>query len=344
MLRPNSQYCEIKDIIYPNNNNKYYTSNIFNKKNKKYLANNPFKITEIQNINNDYDNLIENNENEFENFNNIFKNNIEKKQRPLSSTNFVHRNYAIVGSKVKNENENFDNINNNNFDSMFEKYYQNKLNEKNFKITNNNNNIEKILNQNKQNNNNFKSQFLIENISNEQNNNNNNINNKNEKISNSLSTNIKNSNNSQSKNLLKKNFVLENKKILSDKIKIPSHVKPPKPKENPFHKSYGKTPKYIQNMRIAQEFKKEIENKIKEEKNYPKGTRLLSENERIKTLNGLNESKKELLEQIEKLPISMRTVAVNHKRDELFKKLDEIEDAIKMFERKKVFVKIEKNI
>jgi hypothetical protein len=97
-------------------------------------------------------------------------------------------------------------------------------------------------------------------------------------------------------------------------------------------------------MKIAQEFKKEIENKLKEEKNYPKGTRLLSETERIKTLNGLNESKKELLEQIEKLPISMRTVAVNHKRDELFKKLDEIEDAIKMFERKKVFVKIEKNI
>ena len=321
MLRPNSQYCEIKDIIYPNNNNNYYSSNIFNKKNNKYLANNPFKITEIQNINNDYDNLIEN-DNNF---------NYDKKQRPLSSTNFIHKNYAIVGSKVKNEN--IENNNNNNFDSMFEKYYQNKLNQKNFKIiNNNNNNIETILNQNQQNNNNFKSQFLIENISNEQNNNNNNNNNN---ISNS---NIKN------KTILKKNFVLENKKILSEKYKIPSHVKPPKPKENPFHKSYGKTPKYIQNMKIAQEFKKEIENKLKEEKNYPKGTRLLSENERIKTLNGLNESKKELLEQIEKLPISMRTVAVNHKRDELFKKLDEIEDAIKMFERKKVFVKIEKNI
>ena len=333
MLRPNSQYCEIKDIIYPNNNNNYYSSNIFNKKNNKYLANNPFKITEIQNINNDYDNLIEN-DNNF---------NYDKKQRPLSSTNFIHKNYAIVGSKIKNENID-NNNNNNNFDSMFDKYYQNKLNQKNFKIinNNNNNNIETILNQNK--NNNFKSQFLIENISNNNNNNennnnenNNNENNNNNNISN---TNIKPSN----KTILKKNFVLENKKILSDKYKIPSHVKPPKPKENPFHKSYGKTPKYIQNMKIAQEFKKEIENKLKEEKNYPKGTRLLSENERIKTLNGLNESKKELLEQIEKLPISMRTVAVNHKRDELFKKLDEIEDAIKMFERKKVFVKIEKNI
>ena len=339
MLRPNSQYCEIKDIIYPNNNNKYYTSNIFNKKNNKYLANNPFKITEIQNINNDYDNLIENNFNE----NNFNENNfIEKKQRPLSSTNFIHKNYAIVGSKVKNEN--IENNNNNNFDSMFEKYYQNKLNQKNFKIiNNNNNNIETILNQNQQNNNNFKSQFLIENISNEQNNNNNNEQNNNNNINNNNNNNISNSN-IKNKTILKKNFVLENKKILSEKYKIPSHVKPPKPKENPFHKSYGKTPKYIQNMKIAQEFKKEIENKLKEEKNYPKGTRLLSEKERIKTLNGLNESKKELLEQIEKLPISMRTVAVNHKRDELFKKLDEIEDAIKMFERKKVFVKIEKNI
>ena len=44
---------------------------------------------------------------------------------------------------------------------------------------------------------------------------------------------------------------------------------------------------------------------------------------------------------IERLPITPDTQAFKNKKDELFKKLDEIENAIETFSKKKVFVKIE---
>lgn len=42
---------------------------------------------------------------------------------------------------------------------------------------------------------------------------------------------------------------------------------------------------------------------------------------------------------LEKMPISMRTMAIQNRKMELEKKLSEIEDAIKMFSRKQVFIK-----
>ena len=112
-------------------------------------------------------------------------------------------------------------------------------------------------------------------------------------------------------------------------------------KENPFHKEYGKTPKYIENMRKENEKKKEIEKIKKETAKYPKDTRLLSEEERIATLEKLKQSKEDINKIIEKLPITCDSQAFRNKKDELFKKLDEIENAIETFSKKKVFVKVE---
>lgn len=78
-----------------------------------------------------------------------------------------------------------------------------------------------------------------------------------------------------------------------------------------------------------------------EEAKYPKGTRLLSEDERVDTLNNLLNTRKELINLLEKMPISMRTVAIQNKKADMEKKLNEIEDGIKTFSRKQVFVKID---
>jgi len=67
---------------------------------------------------------------------------------------------------------------------------------------------------------------------------------------------------------------------------------------------------------------------------------LLSENERLETLNNLITTRKDLINLLEKMPISMRTVAIQTKKAEMEKKLNEIEDGIKTFSRKQVFVKI----
>ena len=141
-----------------------------------------------------------------------------------------------------------------------------------------------------------------------------------------------------------KNYVEENKqKIIKGQVqkKISVNNNVNKLEQNPFHKEYGKTPKYLQNMKIEAEKQKEIDKLKKEQEKYPKGTRLLTEDERLFTLNKLLESKKEIENLVAKLPITMNSQAVKNKQEELYKKLDEIDNASATFSRKKVFVKVD---
>ena len=93
-------------------------------------------------------------------------------------------------------------------------------------------------------------------------------------------------------------------------------------------------------MKIEAEKQREIDKLRKHEEKYPKGTRLLSEEERVFTLNKLLESKKDIENLLSKLPITMSSLAAKSKQEELYKKLDEIDNAITTFSRKKVFVKV----
>ena len=65
----------------------------------------------------------------------------------------------------------------------------------------------------------------------------------------------------------------------------------------------------------------------------------MTEEERVNTLNGLIESKKEMVNILEKLPITTRTLAMQNKKEELIKKIEEVEKAIEMFSKKQVFIK-----
>ncbi len=141
-----------------------------------------------------------------------------------------------------------------------------------------------------------------------------------------------------------KNFIEENKqKIIKGEIpkKIPVNKSNDKSSQNNFHKDFGKTPQYLKNMKIEAEKKKELDILKKEQEKYPKGTRLLSDEERMFTLNKLLESKKEIENLIAKLPITLNSQAAKNKQEELYKKLDEMDKAIATFSKKKVFVKID---
>ena len=139
---------------------------------------------------------------------------------------------------------------------------------------------------------------------------------------------------------IQKNFIKDNRKIISEG-KIQPRTKPKEQPQPALHKDYGKTPLYIKKYEIENELKKEEKRRKEEEAKIPKGTKLLTEEERLSTLNGLLNSKKELTNLLEKMPITTRTIAVQHKKDELIKKLDEIEKAIEMFSKKQVFIKIQ---
>ena len=141
-----------------------------------------------------------------------------------------------------------------------------------------------------------------------------------------------------------KNYIEANKHLIT-KIQNANNTNKLKEyydkKENPYHKEYGKIPKYIENMKLENEKKLEKEKLRKETAKYPKGTRLLSEEERLFTLEKLKQSRDDINKVIERLPITPDTQAFKNKKDELFRKLDEIENAIETFSKKKVFVKVE---
>ena len=274
-------------------------------------------------------------------------------QQNKNKNKIVRPNSAFVGSKKVNPKPDlnkqgqkyiYNEINNlgenkPNTDSMFDDYYKQKNENNDYQMKPNYYNIlekRKLENQNQE-------SIYDNKIGNKTQINNNNMNNdqENENKVNPIKRQSKENNNP-------KNFIETNKNIITKIQKANNSNKlkeyyDRKEKENPYHKEYGKIPKYIENMKLENEKKSEMEKLRKETAKYPKGTRLLSEEERLFTLEKLKQSRDDINKVIEKLPITSDTQAIKKKKDELFKKLDEIENAIETFSKKKVFVKIENN-
>ena len=141
------------------------------------------------------------------------------------------------------------------------------------------------------------------------------------------------------KNLDKEENIMNNNLMIKNNI---SKLRPISSKiKSPLHKDFGKVPKYLKEMKMKAEMLKKLESKKKEEEKYPKGTRLIPEEERLLTLKKLKESKKELENLIEKLPITLNSLTSRNKQQKLYKELDEIEQAIMTFSKTQVFVKID---
>ena len=108
-----------------------------------------------------------------------------------------------------------------------------------------------------------------------------------------------------------------------------------------YHEDFGRTPKYIKEMKKQAEIKKRLIKKQKEIEKYPKGTKLLSEQERKLTLAKLIQSKKDLELIFAKLPIAMDSLNIKNKKEKLLEELKEIDNAIDTFSKEQVFVKID---
>lgn len=77
-----------------------------------------------------------------------------------------------------------------------------------------------------------------------------------------------------------------------------------------------------------------------ERKTCPPGTKLLDEDERVRMLKELEANKNELMNQLERLPISMKTLSMQKRRDELEEQIRGIDKNIALFSKKKVYVAI----
>ena len=311
--------------------------------------------------------------------------------KPLTSNNET-KPFCIDKPEKQGE-ENIYNILNNKTTTMFDRYYANKLKEKNMQNINNNNqyytteninninNINNNINQNNINNQINSVDNHIQNADMNQTNTNNytrneaveklikdykekygsdealenmineyygktgfnigqdNLNNDN----NNIIPKIQNNNNNLKVVLpkIQKNYIRENRKLVIDnKVPVKHRQVEEQLMKNNKHKDYGKVPSYIKKYELEREIKNEEIKRQEEASKYPKGTKLLTEEERLNTLNGLIRNKKELTNQLEKMPITTRTNSVRIKKEELIKKIEEIEKAIDLFSRKQVFVKI----
>ena len=270
------------------------------------------------------------------------------KEKNMQYMNNINNNQNYPTENINNINNiNYNAYPNNNINQVNSgnNYIQNDINQTNTDNYSRNETIEKLIKEYKEK---YGSDEALENMINEyygkikSNTEKDNFNNGN---NNSIPKIQNNSNNNNNLKVvlpkIQKNYIRENRRLVIDN-KVPikhKQVEEPIIKTNK-HKDYGKVPSYIKKYEHEREIKNEEIKRREEASKYPKGTKLLTEEERLNTLNGLIRNKKELTNQLEKMPITTRTNSVRIKKEELIKKLEELEKAIDMFSRKQVFIKI----
>ncbi|XP_063726623.1 enkurin domain-containing protein 1-like [Symsagittifera roscoffensis] len=112
-------------------------------------------------------------------------------------------------------------------------------------------------------------------------------------------------------------------------------------REQSIQQRKGKVPKYLAERKQQWQKEHEMELACQPDPEMPPGHRKMSEAERQKTLRELQESRKELLAELQRLPIAIRSQKAIQRKQEIESKLASAEEAIQIFARPKVFVKID---
>lgn len=103
----------------------------------------------------------------------------------------------------------------------------------------------------------------------------------------------------------------------------------------------GRVPQYLEQRKM--QWKKEEEEKRRNTRDpsIPAGHTQMSERERLETLQSLKDTHRSLVNELLSLPVKADTVSVRSRRAQLDQRLSEVEEAIKIFSRDKVYVKID---
>lgn len=103
----------------------------------------------------------------------------------------------------------------------------------------------------------------------------------------------------------------------------------------------GEMPKYLVERKKQWQREAEDQRARKAEAEVPAGHRLMADDERLETLEHVQLKRKALLDELSSMPIRNDTLRIRTKREELEQKLNKVEEAIKIFSRQKVFVKLD---
>jgi hypothetical protein len=140
-----------------------------------------------------------------------------------------------------------------------------------------------------------------------------------------------------------KNFIASNLQEMVDAPASPRAVKKLATLQNddsPTKRDgYGKVPLYLQERKselaeIAAKKKRDEDNK-----KAPRGMTLMPEEERLDTLRILKDNLKATKDNLSRMPLLVETPSAIRRKASLERKLQEIEDAINIFSRPKVFIK-----
>ena len=138
-----------------------------------------------------------------------------------------------------------------------------------------------------------------------------------------------------------KDFISENNALARNakaKCSPTKHKGVAAPAERHKHGAYGKVPAYLAS-RKQQWAEQEEQRRIEAgDPDCPRGMKLMPESERMETLGALRKSQREGAAQLQKLPLHVETQSQMKRKAELEGKMKEIEEAIAIFSRTKVFI------
>jgi hypothetical protein len=133
-----------------------------------------------------------------------------------------------------------------------------------------------------------------------------------------------------------KNYIAENRNRAIHELHPPNLKEASNAADH--HKNFGKIPGYINRYKNDADERIERMRRQEEEAKMPPGTRLMGEEERLQTLQELQETKKDIQNMLERLPIAQRTQAGEKRKREMEEKLMRIERAIETFSKKTVYI------
>jgi hypothetical protein len=132
------------------------------------------------------------------------------------------------------------------------------------------------------------------------------------------------------------NFISANR----DGAKKMSSPRKEKTDEGRRHSDFGHVPQYIQERKMEAAQQEERRRAALPDPDCPPGMKLMPESERIEMLTILKENEKDIHMQLSKLPLRPTTMSMIKRKEGLHEKLQEIENAQKMFSKPKVFIQL----
>lgn len=128
--------------------------------------------------------------------------------------------------------------------------------------------------------------------------------------------------------------------VHKNKAKADRLQPPPKKEEHSpeKHEAYGRVPDYLERRNAQKAEAEETRRRNAPDPSCPPGMTMMPEEERAETVRTLEASLEEAHRQLQRLPFVIETISIQKRHDALEAKLKEIERALAIFRRPKVFV------